>query len=52
MPAPTSYSHNLTVSLTLVLSLLGGGFTNAAPIDGYKVVARYPHSTDSYTGSL
>jgi hypothetical protein len=26
MPAPTSYSHNLTVSLTLVLSLLGGGF--------------------------
>jgi len=36
-------------SCTLVLALLHVGFVAAAPVSGYKVVARYPHSTASYT---
>jgi len=39
--------------LTLALCLLGLAIPHPAPagtpIQGYKVVARYPHSTDSYT---
>jgi glutamine cyclotransferase len=32
------------------LSFLSGGLpTSAAPVDSYKVVAKYPHSTESYT---
>lgn len=47
MGAP--YFRNVFLSLTLVLSLLSGGSAKAAPIYGYKIVAKYPHSTDSYT---
>jgi len=37
--------------LLLLAGLLAFGVANAAttPVDGYKVVAQYPHSTDSYT---
>ncbi|QHN05025.1 glutaminyl-peptide cyclotransferase [Granulicella sp. WH15] len=35
--------------LALFLALLPGPAFAAAPVDGYKVVATYPHSTDSYT---
>ena len=49
MPAWTHSFHKLSLSLMLPVSLLHGGGLSAAPIDGYKVVAKYPHSTDSYT---
>jgi glutamine cyclotransferase len=39
-------------TLALVTALLGSGCANAAPVAGYKVVATYPHSTDSYTEGL
>ncbi len=39
--------RSLAVSLVLAASLLN--IAAAAPTMGYKVVARYPHSTDSYT---
>ncbi len=42
----------LFVGFTFGLSMLLGEYTNAAPIYGYKVVAKYPHSTDSYTEGL
>jgi glutaminyl-peptide cyclotransferase len=35
--------------LALAVCLLSSSYCLAAPIMGYKVVARYPHSTDSYT---
>jgi glutamine cyclotransferase len=35
--------------LALAVSLLGTGCAKAAPVAGYKVVATYPHSTESYT---
>jgi glutamine cyclotransferase len=38
--------------LALVASLLGTGCAKAAPVAGYKVVATYPHSTESYTEGL
>lgn len=49
MLAASSYFRKLSLSLTLVLSLLSEGAANTAPIYGYKIVAKYPHSTDSYT---
>ena len=49
MRAPAPFLCNLSLSFSLVVSLLSGGSANAAPTDGYKVVAKYPHSTDSYT---
>lgn len=38
----------LASSLALSVMLLNTG-CKAAPVDGYKIVATYPHSTDSYT---
>jgi glutaminyl-peptide cyclotransferase len=35
--------------LTLAICLLTSYAASAAPVMGYKVVARYPHSTESYT---
>src|SRR5579859_6664456 len=32
-----------------LLVLVAGGAAVAAPVEGYKVVAKYPHSTSSYT---
>jgi glutaminyl-peptide cyclotransferase len=37
-----------TVSLALAVALLPADGV-AAPVSGYRVVAKYPHSTDSYT---
>jgi len=31
------------------ISLAFGGISSAAPVYSYKVIARYPHSSDSYT---
>ena len=36
-------------SIGLVLALLTAGCAKAAPVEGYRVVATYPHSTSSYT---
>jgi len=41
--------RSLFASLVLAASLLSVDYAAAAPTMGYKVVARYPHSTDSYT---
>ncbi len=41
--------RTLAASLALAVCLLSTDGAAAAPTMGYKVVARYPHSTDSYT---
>ena len=41
--------RSVVLGLALVLSLSGEGCASAAPVDGYTVVAKYPHSTGSYT---
>jgi glutaminyl-peptide cyclotransferase len=44
-----SRNRRTPLCLTLSVILLTGLRTSAAPIDGYKVVAKFPHSTESYT---
>ena len=44
--------RGLCLRFTFIISLLSGRYANAAPIYSYKVVATYPHSTDSYTEGL
>jgi glutamine cyclotransferase len=39
----------LTASFAVVASLAQSGCVFAAPVMSYKVVAKYPHSTESYT---
>ncbi|HEX4650559.1 MAG TPA: glutaminyl-peptide cyclotransferase [Granulicella sp.] len=39
-------------ALTLAFAVLTAGCASAAPVSGYKVVAQFPHSTDSYTEGL
>jgi glutaminyl-peptide cyclotransferase len=39
----------LSLSLMLAVAVLHAGSSSGVPIDGYKVVAKYPHSIDSYT---
>jgi glutamine cyclotransferase len=41
--------RKIFLSFLLVIVLVYGSSSTAAPIDGYRVVAKYPHSTDSYT---
>jgi glutamine cyclotransferase len=43
------YLRNLSLTLALVLWLPSGGYATTAPVYGYTVIAKYPHSTDSYT---
>ncbi len=47
MPPPTLF--RLAQKAVLAAAVLNTGCTAATPVDGYKVVATYPHSTDSYT---
>jgi glutamine cyclotransferase len=49
MPFIASVLRRILLCLTLFVVLSTGLSTNAAPVDSYKVVAKYPHSTDSYT---
>src|SRR5260370_1982287 len=50
MPIDALYqTRRLVQTLALVASLLDVGFAVAAPVMGYKVVAKYPHSTENYT---
>src|SRR5438874_12680467 len=39
----------LSLTITFFVALLGGDYAQAAPVYGYRVVATYPHSTESYT---
>src|ERR1700712_913048 len=49
MRASTPRLHNFVSSLVLSAALLTTACHAATPVYGYKVVARYPHSTGSYT---
>ena len=48
MISPTRRPCRAPLTSLLALTLLGG-CAHAAHVDGYKVVAKYPHSTASYT---
>jgi glutaminyl-peptide cyclotransferase len=43
------YYHKLLLYAVFVISLACSGSSTAAPIYGYKVIAKYPHASDSYT---
>jgi glutamine cyclotransferase len=50
MPIVAFYqTRRLVQTLALAAFLFDVSFAVAAPVMGYKVVAKYPHSTDSYT---
>jgi glutamine cyclotransferase len=50
MPSVTLFARRFAATLALAACLLCAGRAGAAaPILSYKVVAEYPHSTDSYT---
>ena len=49
MRAWTTYFRGYCVGFALLTALPCGGRAVAAPVDGYKVVATYPHSTANYT---
>lgn len=52
MKRPTTPRSLSPYYLALILTLLGTRFANAAPVYGYRIVAKYPHSTASYTEGL
>jgi glutaminyl-peptide cyclotransferase len=45
----TSIIRRIPLYLTLLVFLSMGSPTSAAPVDSYRVVAKFPHSTESYT---
>src|ERR1700679_3353752 len=49
MRAHSPRLHNVLSSLVLCAALLTTACLAATPVYGYKVVAKYPHSTSSYT---
>jgi glutamine cyclotransferase len=49
MPTSIAYLRAVFLSLSFLLLLPSGGAANGAPVYGYKVVAKYPHSTSNYT---
>jgi glutaminyl-peptide cyclotransferase len=49
MPSRFDYFRKTFLSFVFVTFLLYGSSSTAAPVYGYRVVAKYPHSTDSYT---
>ena len=49
MSHPLDRYYRIFLQLLLVICLAFGGVAMAAPIYSYKVIARYPHSTDRYT---
>jgi glutamine cyclotransferase len=49
MSHPLDRYHRILLQLLFVICFAFGGVATAAPIYSYKVIARYPHSTDSYT---
>jgi glutamine cyclotransferase len=49
MHSTTSIPPRIPLHLAFLVFCLSGALTAAAPVDGYKVVAKFPHSTESYT---
>ena len=49
MPVTTAVIRRTPWCLTLLVFFLTGSPTSAAPVDRYKVVARFTHSTENYT---
>jgi glutamine cyclotransferase len=49
MLASISALRNGFLGFVLAAPLLSASCADAAPVDGYKVVATFPHSTDNYT---
>jgi glutaminyl-peptide cyclotransferase len=49
MAALSAYLGRNGGSLLAIAVLLNGGWVSAAPVSSYKVVAKFPHSTESYT---
>jgi glutaminyl-peptide cyclotransferase len=49
MHSTTSIPPRIPLYLAFLVFCLSGALTAAAPVDGYKVVAKFPHSTESYT---
>src|SRR5258708_9843569 len=49
MLAQIHYLRAMWLQAKLLLICHPCGFANTAPIYGYRIVATYPHSTDSYT---
>jgi glutaminyl-peptide cyclotransferase len=49
MHISTTFRRGYCAALTLTVAVLCGVRAVAAPVDSYKVVAKYPHSTASYT---
>ena len=49
MSTPSSRARSLLLVFAAVASLFTTSPASPAPIFGYSVVAKYPHSTDSYT---
>jgi len=49
MAARVHYLTEILLGLAFTISLLSGSCANAAPVYGYKIIATYPHSTESYT---
>ncbi|HTZ58485.1 MAG TPA: glutaminyl-peptide cyclotransferase [Acidobacteriaceae bacterium] len=46
---PLSRCCRLAAVLALGLCFLAADCASAAPVEGYRIVAKYPHSTESYT---
>jgi len=46
---PTTAAILLALRLVLATAALNISCTAATPVDGYRIVATYPHSTESYT---
>jgi glutamine cyclotransferase len=49
MRVPLVRSHRLLLTLVVLVALVQAGCAATAPVDGYQIVAKYPHSTESYT---
>lgn len=48
-PSKTDDFYRRFISVALIIFLFGAGGLKAAPIYGYRIIAKYPHSTASYT---
>jgi hypothetical protein len=49
MPVQTVSFRKILLRFIVAVLLFGGDHADAAPIYGYRVVATFPHSTESYT---
>ena len=49
MAALNPHLRRLSFGIALLLALLASGYAKSAPVSGYKVITKFPHSTSSYT---